>query len=145
MAPRHWPDRTQIPRDTFLSWVRDFRDELEVTHADPLGDRAAGWIRARVTEPLNVSQIAQDLASNPTTIRRSIREKFQTTPRGLHDRIRVEYLDSMLSPGDVKIAALAPEAGWKSKKNMYRAVRDVRWCTPGALKQRDSALRKRHL
>jgi AraC-like DNA-binding protein len=145
MAPRHWSDRTRIPRDVFLSWVRDFCDELQVTHADPLADRAAGWIRARVTEPLNVSQMAQDLASNPTTIRRRIREKFQTTPRGLHDRIRVEYLESLLSPGNVKIAALAPEAGWKSKTNMYRAVRDVRGCTPGALKQRDSAARKRRL
>jgi AraC-like DNA-binding protein len=145
MAPRHWSDRARIPRDIFLSWVRDFCDELQVTHADPLADRAAGWIRARITEPLNVSQMAQDLASNPTTIRRRIREKFQTTPRGLHDRIRVEYLESLLLPGNVKIAALAPEAGWKSKTNMYRAVRDVRGCTPGALKQRDSATRNRRL
>src|SRR6266545_3453258 len=133
----YWNKAPTNPKRAFLCWVHDFCAELSATHPDRLARRVASLIREKVAEPLDLAEIASEVAAHEATIRRAFKREYHMTPREYHKRVRVEMAEDLLrvAPAE-KIDTVGAAVGWKHRKDLCRAVHQVKGCTPGALRAR---------
>jgi len=122
-------------KEAFVEWLNAFCSELERTHPESLARRVAEIIVANLSQPLRVEEIASQVGAHPSSVRRAFRREFQMSMRLYHLRARVECAERLLrDTPHLKIEPIGLSLGWQSKKDFYRAIRQVRGCTPTALR-----------
>jgi AraC-like DNA-binding protein len=131
----------QLPseREIFVDWVDRFCLELSRTHRENLAQRAAAIIRAHLEHPLRIDEIAAEVAAHPSSIRRAFQREYHMSLRDYRRQVRVEYAESLLRFEAAKIEPVALAVGWRSRKDLYLAVRRIRGCTPGDLRRTSRA------
>ena len=113
-----------------------FCDEMRRAHPEDLALRVATLITANLAGPLRVGEIATKVGAHPAAVRRAFHRKFSMSLREFHLRARVERAELLLrGTPRPKVEPVALELGWRGKKVLYRAIRKVRGCTPGALRR----------
>ena len=124
-----------------MNWVDGFCLELSRTHPESLAQRVAALIRAHLESPLRIGEIATEVGAHPSSIRRAVQREYHMSVRAYSCQLRVEYAESLLraAPPADKIEPVALAVGWRSRKNLYRAVRKIRGCTPGELRRASRA------
>jgi methylphosphotriester-DNA--protein-cysteine methyltransferase len=120
----------------FIAWVERFCSEMQQTHAESLAQRVAAMINENLAPALSVAKIAAAVGAHQASIRRSFHREFGMCPREYHLRAQVERAHILLNePPLAKVEPVSLALGWHTKKGLYQAVRKVRGCAPGALRQ----------
>lgn len=128
------PDQSLIAR--FENWIGEYCDRLARDHRTPLAQRVAQLIEDQPDSPLSVTTLAKAVGAHPSSIRRSFRRQLHSSPREYQTRTRVKRAEELLRTSDAKVETVALAVGWQSKKNLYRAFRQVRGYTPGSVRRR---------
>jgi AraC-like DNA-binding protein len=119
----------------FIEWVERFCAEMQQTHPESLAQRVAILINENVTQSLSIPNIAAAVGAHQASIRRAFHREFGMTLREYHVRARVERAHILLCEIPLsKVEPIGLALGWRTKKRLYQAVRKVRGCTPGALR-----------
>lgn len=139
---RSWSGSWQEPKNQrfqaqriFIAWIDAFCVEVERTHPESLARRVAATITANLAHPLRVDDLATSVGAHQASVRRAFHREFHMSLGEYQLRARVEQAEFMLrSTPPLKVETVALAVGWGSRKDLYRAVRKVRGCTPGALR-----------
>ena len=111
------------PGKEFAAWLNRFRRESERCHGARLSERAKRLIAAEFRKNVTTAALARSLGCSATVLEREFARRWGCTPAEYRTRVRVVHaLPALRYPAD-KVDAIAREVGWKSKKDLYRAVR----------------------
>lgn len=117
--------------DAFVSCIGAIAQELKATHEASLAERAAEMISAE-TGRISIDSTARSLGAHPATLRRAFQREFGMTAREFLTRLRVARAEALLSAErGAKVEPIAMAVGWRTKRGLYRAFRQLRGRTPG--------------
>lgn len=107
------------PITAFRVWVEGFFDLLLRQHPPSVAQRARRVIRETPRQPTSVADLARAVGVTPQRLRRAFLEEFGDSVKTYQVQVR---LLSVLRSGDLaKVDALAFDAGYRSRKDLYRA------------------------
>jgi len=130
LLDRHWRAAAGDPRAIFSRWADDYVTSLDRTHIVPLGARAVRALEAHSLTRLDVKRLASALRCSPTKLRHEFRAWTGMAPQRYHSALRAKAAVDRLRQSDLKIDVLAGDLGYRSKTNMYRALRTTCGLTP---------------
>ncbi|MGH8310423.1 MAG: helix-turn-helix domain-containing protein [Vicinamibacterales bacterium] len=116
--------RSEGDKAVFDAWATGFFTELDRAHVPP-AERAARWIDAHVSAPLNVTALAREVGMHPVALRREFESHFDMSLRTYHVRARVARALQLLADERLTMRMVAAEIGYRSAKNFYRAIQGV--------------------
>ena len=105
-------------------------------------DRAIGWLRAHVRDPIEVAELAAQCAMSVRTLHRRCAEHLRLTPRQVIEKVRVDEARALLATTGLPLKAIAARCGFTDVARMSRAFRRVVGLAPGAYRLVASAGRR---
>ena len=118
----------------FHAWLDRFTAVFRGEHPGTHADRAAWLLRSEPARHWTIEALAGRVGCRPRTLCREFRATFGVTVRRYHETARVASVyEALCSDGD-KISAIADDAGYRSPKDFYRAVRNCLRLTPGSVR-----------
>ncbi len=121
------------PRSAVCTWTDAFFRAYRTNHPPTISTRAAAMMRMDPSRPWTIGAIARRLGATRRTLSTEFRSRFGVGPLDyLHLARIAQVLVAMDEP--VKIEALALNAGYRSKKDFYRAFRTWTGMTPTAVR-----------
>ena len=97
--------------------------------------RAVAYIRANLTRPIRVSQIAAQVRLSAWHFARVFRRAFGETPLTMRDRLRVELAAEMLRKSDATLDKIAGVCGFRDRWHLTSTFKRVKDTTPGRYRQ----------
>ena len=116
-APSAWSAKR-----AFESWPRRYSAALRHSH-DLTTERARVRLQRNPAKSLRLSALARESATSTSVIHRRFVSELGETPLRYRTRLRVVKAIPLLQQG-VKVDAVAAVVGWKTRKDLYRAVRE---------------------
>ncbi len=123
--------------------------ELEATGEDPVGadewqalaEMAVAYVKANLTEPLAVGELAKALHLTPRTLQRGIRRGLTCTPRELILAVRMTEAKRLLKTGVLRVSEVGYQVGFGDPAHFSRRFKAYFRCTPSEFAQqyRDAA------
>jgi AraC-like DNA-binding protein len=115
-------------------WLKAYEAGLAHAHRDELVVRAKRRLAVRLAEPLTVRALARELGCSVAVLQRRFTGEPGDTPTQYRRRQRAGAAIGLLRGSDLKIEAVARDAGWKSKKDLYRALDEFAGLSPAAVR-----------
>jgi AraC-like DNA-binding protein len=135
-TPPLWIDRARPvawrPAEVITAWAERFNDELGRTH-DLLAERARRHLMQHAAQRIPMSALARDAAASASVVHRRFVATVGETPLQYRTRRRVLAAIPLIRQG-YKIDVVASEVGWKKRKDLYRALRDVAGLSPAQIR-----------
>ena len=136
-GPPLWIDRTNPsawnPGDVVTVWAQRFGDGLGRTH-DLLAERTRAQLQQNPAQRIPMSALARDAAASASVVHRRFVSTVGETPLQYRTRRRVLAAIPLIRQG-LKIDAVAAAVGWKTRKDLYRALRMVAHLSPAQIKR----------
>ena len=126
--------QAQSATDVFKRWSEDFFKMYERHHPDTAADRVARLIRDQPDRAWTLTLLADMAGVSPYGLARRFRREYAMTVRAYQHLCRMHAMLARLSV-DTKIEALALEAGYRSRKDFYRVLRQTMQMTPALLRR----------
>jgi AraC-like DNA-binding protein len=125
------------PAEAVALWAERFGEGLARTH-DLVAERTRAQLLRNPAQRIGLSELARDAAASASVLCRRFVSRVGETPLRYRTRRRVIAAIPLLRQG-LKIDAVAAEVGWKTRKDLYRALRAVAGVTPAQIRAlRDS-------
>lgn len=93
---------------------------LAQERADPDFSALLAWIKARLSTPINVLEMAEQVAMSPRTFHRKFSERFQQTPAHFVETLRLEQGRTLLH-GGLSLKFIASECGYSNLPQFSKA------------------------
>ena len=122
------------PADVFRRWSEDFFKMYERHHPETAADRVARLIREQPDRTWTLASLARLAAVSPHGLARRFRREYEMSVRAYQHLCRMHAMLARMS-ADTKIEALALEAGYRSRKDFYRVLRQTMQLTPALLRR----------
>lgn len=106
-----------------------------LTLTDPDVLRAEAWIRAHLSEPISIDDIAAALALSARTLARRFVQATGEAPLRFVQRLRVEHAVHLLETSDLAFDAIAARVGYREPAGLRRVLRRLTGRTPSAFRQ----------
>lgn len=135
-----WPDDVRVsPSNAFLHWAVQFGEGFQAAHRFACAHAAAHLVRRNYRNRIGIEALSHRLRCAPKYLQRTFRALTGMTL--LEFRGEIQRIEAMrlLAVSDAKIEVIAREVGYQSKKDLYRAIRTHRHCTPLEFRQRARA------
>jgi AraC-like DNA-binding protein len=107
----------------FHAWIVGFFTELDRTHPSSVADRVAKLLNHDYQTRWSVRALARRFRVPPTLLSRAFKQEFGLTIHAYHELVRLATAMEALR-GD-KVEAVALQVGYHSKKDFYRAFKQV--------------------
>ncbi len=127
------------PKQIFDDWATDFFVAYSRHWSSP-EDRAASLIRAAPLKAWTLAEVSNQVGHPERRVARAFAQRYGTTIRTYAHIARMHRL-LLGGVGDTKIDVVAAEAGYRSKKDFYRALAQVLQLTPTELRRLTPAQR----
>jgi LacI family transcriptional regulator len=101
--------------------VRQSSDLLKVEDTEVLA--AVRFIRSRINEPLNVSDVVNELYISRSSLERKFRTILGRTPLEEIRRVRIEQVKSLLAGSDITVREIARRTGFRSAERLCTTFR----------------------
>ncbi len=95
-----------------------------VEHAKAMLDALSGF-------RLNVSELAQELGVDRTTLQRAFKEQLGMSPVDFLKRQRIKRAEDLLRQTDMRVGDIAAAVGFANEKYFIRCFREIRGLPPG--------------
>jgi AraC-like DNA-binding protein len=99
-----------------------------------LGREARQFIEAHYAEPLTLRLLSRSIHGSKTRVTEAFRRLYRSSVHEYLTAVRVRKAIDELRTSDDKIEAIAAKVGYRSKKNMYHAIRKLTGLTPGEIR-----------
>jgi len=123
------PSPDSFARETALpllsQWADTYARGFESEHSWPAAIKAAGLLRARVSDPWYIDELAKAVGASPATLERSFSRIYGLSAQQYHSRLRLRVAAFAVRAGGRSIDSVALEIGCRSPKDLYRAFRRV--------------------
>ena len=116
---------SETMRETLLTWGTQFSDILAKSHEWPVAVRAAIVLQQHPLADWYMSRLAREVATSVTTLERSFKEIYATTPAQYQSLIRVRATAGTLHTDEGSTEGVVISAGWRNLKDFTRALRRV--------------------
>ena len=126
-----WPDRD--PREAFAAWLEAFLVQFDREHPRSPAARAAGLVRLDPVRPWRMQELAERLNISPRTLHRQFRRQFGVRIPEYVQLVRASRAIALFETA-TKVEAIAWEVGYRSKKDLYAALRRWVGATPAELR-----------
>jgi len=126
---RFWNGLEHEVLQYFAVWMTTFVAIYNRTHPPTLAEQAARFIRQRASKRMGAASVATKCACTVPTLRRAFRRRYGVSLREYQRIARVTFAVPLVRD-DLKIEAVALEAGYRSKKDFYKVFRQVTGLTP---------------
>ena len=136
LAEDLWRDRDKDPIDLFAYWLSGFVPAFKAGHRLDRVEAAAAIIDADCTARIRGPDLAKRVHLGTADFRQLFRFRFGVSVSGYRRQRRVERAIELLRTDQFKVEAVAASVGYRSKKNLYRAIRAVTGRTPNGLRHR---------
>jgi two-component system response regulator YesN len=123
------------PAAAIEAWSAAYVRALRVHHHPCLTERAKAYVRTRVTQAWNTSEMASYLGRSVPAMHRQFKRDTGTSIRAYLIRLRVESAIELLRRTPWKVEAVAREVGWQSTKDLYRALHRLAGMTPAEVRK----------
>jgi AraC-like DNA-binding protein len=130
-------ERIACYKDVFERWATAFLENLERAHLVSPAMRAKVIIDRRFAEHFQLRELARMVGCTSVRLRMLFKEEFGISLREYRTRARVLNAAKLVADSDVKIEAIAVLAGFRSKRNFYKAFRQVMGGTPSEFRRRE--------
>ena len=120
-------------RHAFSAWCTEFFRLHHLHHPATAASRAARLMRAGSHQVWTLAALSAAVKEPPRRLARDFQRQFGVTVRTYNHLARLYAMLPKLGPHD-KIDALASEAGYRSKKDFYRVLKEVLRITPARLR-----------
>ena len=120
--------------DVFKRWSEDFFKMYERHHPETAADRVARLIREQPDRSWTLASLARVAGVSTYGLARRFRREYGMPVRAYQHLCRMHAVLAHLS-ADTKIEALALEAGYRSRKDFYRVLRQTMQMTPALLRR----------
>jgi AraC-like DNA-binding protein len=127
------------PQTVFLDWLDRFTTAFRREHPGTPASRAAWLLRADPTRRWTIGALARRAGCRARRLSREFRATFGVTVHRYLEMARIAAVYDKLCADDDKISAVADDAGYKSPKDFYRAVRNCLHRTPGGIRASSDA------
>jgi AraC-like DNA-binding protein len=122
------------PPTRFLAWVDRFASAFRGEHPGTPASYVARLLRAEPRRHWTIDTLAERVGCRPRSLGREFRATFGLTVHRYLETARVAAVFDELCQDRYKISAVADDAGYKSPKDFYRAVRNCLQRTPGGVR-----------
>jgi AraC-like DNA-binding protein len=137
--------RTVNPSISFRAWALTFLADLERAHRPSPERRAADWIERHYQQTIPLGRLAKLAGMSPGGLRKAFTREFGVSPHEYQTNVRLaRVLDLLDRPGS-KVDQASLEVGWRSKKNLYRAVERLTGGADGTLRSTSTTVLRRLL
>ena len=120
---------SQIPEDNFI--LKNIPDEIVF---------AVHQLKANLAREISIDQLAASVAMAPNTLIRLFRKHIGTTPYQFLTDLRIDSACQLLSAGELPIAAVAAQVGYKDRFHFSRVFKKKMAITPAAYRKQTTAL-----
>lgn len=103
--------------------------------SDPVVAAFERWVRGHLAEPLQISQVAQELSVGERTLQRATAAVLGMSPMDFLQEIRLDQATFLLRSTDSSAAAVAAAVGYQNVGTLRALVRTRRGSTLAALRQ----------
>lgn len=110
-----------------------------VSRRHPEVHKAEAWIRARLSEPMMVEQLASAVALSPRTLARRLQEATGESPLGFIQRLRVEHAVHLLETSDLPFDEISARVGYQEPAGLRRVIRRRTGRSPSQFRHRARA------
>jgi transcriptional regulator GlxA family with amidase domain len=93
-----------------------------LAETDRLVSAFEAWIRAHLTEPIEISHAAADLAVTRRTLERHVRERLGVSPADVVRRLRLERARHLRRTTELSADAIARGTGYANASSLRRAL-----------------------
>ena len=134
IAALAWKDNNEDPITLFAGWGQKYRRYFALAHPLHEAVELKSLIDQRFTQPILVSEFA---SQRNVSVRRLQMSFLQLTGQTILDyqtKRRVEVAVDMLRASDDKVAMIAHEVGWASRKNLNWALLKYTGKTPAMIR-----------
>jgi transcriptional regulator GlxA family with amidase domain len=145
-----------IAEDTDEDLAKAVAQELVVYHRRPGGqsqysalleldspggrfEDLLGWMRERLSEPLNVERLAEEAAMSPRNFARAFTAETGSTPAKAVERMRVEAARALIEADRLPIDQVAERTGFGNAERMRRAFLRAFGQPPQSLRRQTKA------
>jgi len=112
------------------SALRTQPGEAIAPHHDPLVSRATFWLEERLSQPVRIRDLAEELAVSERTLARRFEKALGRTPSGYLQHLRVEISKQMLVRTDRSVARIAHLIGYSDTRFFRTLFRSQTGLTP---------------
>jgi AraC-like DNA-binding protein len=120
-------------RLAFRKWATAFLEQVQREHPASPGVRAAALIRADPLKAWTLKALAQCVGTRPVRLRHDFHRRFDMRVSAYLHLVRAARALPLFRTA-VKVEAVAWEVGYRSKKDLYAALRRWVGSTPGELR-----------
>jgi len=113
-----------------LAHASRFRSDQSDTGKQKWLIEAEELIRARFSEPLSLSDIANAIEVHPVSLARTFRRRHQSTVGEFIRRLRIEAACKAILAGDQKLSAIAVMVGFADQAHFSRTFKRIVGTTP---------------
>jgi AraC-like DNA-binding protein len=123
-----------------IDWKAVTRDSVVTSHSvngppcADLGHEIRQFIEAHYAEPLTLRRLSRSVHGSKTRVTEAFRRLYRSSVHEYLTAVRVRKAIDELRQSDDKIEVIAAKVGYRSKKNMYHAIRKLTGLTPGAIR-----------
>ncbi len=103
-------------------------------------DAAEEYLRARIGEPVGLSELAHAVGVNPAHLARVFRARFGISVGAFGRRVRIDWAAAEIAKGDRPIAEIAAEAGFADQSHFTRLFRRHVGTTPARFREEARAV-----
>jgi AraC-like DNA-binding protein len=129
------PSRSQARIWDLLWQLTSFSQEQGVRSSGHLlVDRGVEWIERRLSEPLKLSQVADELDISPTHLVRLFRKHLALTPLAYVQKRRAEQAEHLLIHTTLPMKSIARQIGLVDLQQFNKFLRKMRGRSPRAIR-----------
>jgi transcriptional regulator GlxA family with amidase domain len=110
--------------------------DLFQASSDPVVAKAQAWIAGRLTQSMELAQVADAAAVSTRTLIRRFRGATGQTPLSYIQRLRVERAKSLLSTTALAVARVMDKSGYSDMSGFRKLFRDHTGLTPHEYRER---------
>lgn len=105
-------------------------------HGDSLVHRAQHWLEKHMAEEIQISQLAEAVATSERTLIRRFKAALDQTPLGYLQDMRIETARTFLETSDLGVAVIAERVGYSDTSSFSRLFKDRIGLSPGGYRSR---------
>lgn len=126
-----WPsDASKSAAEAFRRWASRFALEFQKSHPLTCAKVAKEYLTEHFQERLAVSKLARHCGCSRKHLQNTFKTLTGFSIPQYQAELKITEALRLLAHTNTKIEAVAAEVGYRSKKDLYRAVRERVGCTP---------------
>jgi AraC-like DNA-binding protein len=132
-VPVEWPCTWNV-RPAVQRWLVEYEAVFTAAHQNDIVRRAKRRLRA-CPHAVTVAALAREIGCGVGVLQKRFLKETGGTLTKYRQRLRVASAIELLRSSDEKVEAIARKVGWKSKKELYKALARFAQMTPSAVRR----------